>query len=82
MPSGSDTCQAVHAEINALIRCKDVEKIHTCYTTVFPCSNCLKTLLNTSCQRIVYMEGNVLDWWTKAGREVFRIENDVSKTRL
>jgi len=79
-PSGSDTCQAVHAEINALIRCKDVDALYVCYTTVFPCNNCMKTLLNTNCQYIVYMEGHdgmqpILEQWLKAGREVKMIEN-------
>lgn len=52
--AGSDTCQAVHAEMNALMYCKDVQTIDTCYVTVFPCNHCMKALLNTSCQRIVY----------------------------
>ncbi len=80
-PSGSDTCQAIHAEINALIRCKEPDAIHTCYTTLFPCNNCLKSLLNTSCQVIVYMEDHpdgpqVRAQWLKAGRSVKVIEND------
>jgi len=80
-PVGSDTCQAVHAEINALIRCKDPEKIAVCYTTTFPCNSCMKTLLNTSCQTIVYMEDHpggrhARDRWLAAGRSVKMIEND------
>ena len=75
---GSDTCQAVHAELNALIRCRCVDKIDTCYTTVFPCNNCMKTLLNTSCQRIVYEYEHetsemVREKWSKSGRKCDRI---------
>jgi len=78
---GSDTCQAVHAEINALIRCKDLDAVHTCYTTTFPCNNCMKTLLNTNCAIIVYMEDHpgghlVRQRWLEAGRSVKMIEND------
>ena len=78
---GSDTCQAVHAEINALIRCKDPEKIAVCYTTTFPCNSCMKTLLNTSCYLIVYMEDHsggpaARAKWLEAGRSVKMIEND------
>jgi len=74
---GSDSCQAIHAEINALIRCKDPDKIHTCYTTVFPCNNCMKSLLNTACQRIVYIDEHELSHlvrskWLEAGRSVKR----------
>ena len=55
-PSGSDLCIAVHAEANALLNCRDPEKIFTCYTTHAPCLRCAKTLLNTGCGRIVYVE--------------------------
>lgn len=68
-------CQAVHAEVNALADCHDVTKIHTCYTSTMPCNNCAKSLLNTGCQRIVYLndhEGGeaVRMQWRKAGRKV------------
>ena len=47
-------CDAIHAEQNALLQCRDVYAIHTCYTTTSPCITCVKLLLNTSCTRIVY----------------------------
>ena len=57
-PSGSnlDACQAIHAESNALLQCRDVWQIWTCYTTVSPCMWCVRLLLNTSCERIVFLE--------------------------
>jgi len=57
-PSGQglDTCQAIHAESNALLQCSDVWSIYTCYTTVSPCMWCVRLLLNTSCERIVFCE--------------------------
>ena len=72
---GSDTCQAVHAELNALLTCRDPDKIHTCYTSTMPCNNCMKTLLNTSCQRIVYLNDHesgqaVREKWQKTGRYI------------
>lgn len=51
-----DGCQAIHAEQNALLQCRDVYDISTCYVTVSPCVTCVKLLLNTSCQRIVFGE--------------------------
>lgn len=51
-----DKCQAVHAEQNALLQCKDTEDIYTAYITASPCITCVKMLLNTSCQRIVFAE--------------------------
>ena len=57
-PTGSDTCQAVHAEMNAVADCHDITKIHTCYVSVLPCNNCTKTLLNTGMQALVYLNGH------------------------
>lgn len=58
LPSGSghDLCEAVHAEQNALLQCRDVFEMHTCYCTTVPCITCAKLLLNTSCERVVYLE--------------------------
>ncbi len=56
--SGTDLskCEAIHAEINALLHCKDVYNINTCYVVSSPCLDCIKVLLNTSCKRIVFIE--------------------------
>ena len=51
-----DACEAIHAEQNALLQCRDVYQIETCYVTVSPCVTCVKLLLNTSCKRIVFRE--------------------------
>ena len=52
-----DACEAIHAEQNALLQCHDVQGIDTCYTTTSPCISCVKRLMNTSCQRIVFTDG-------------------------
>lgn len=73
-PSGTnlDSCQAIHAEQNALLQCRDVYSIHTAYVTTSPCVTCCKLLLNTGCQRIVFVEeyshGVSKDIWLKSGR--------------
>ena len=68
-----DGCHAIHAEQNALLQCKGVYEIETCYVTTSPCVTCTKLLLNTSCQRIVFMEEypqpQAEALWTSAGRE-------------
>jgi dCMP deaminase len=51
-----DRCVVVHAEANALLQCKDVWDIRTCYCTTIPCTGCIKLLANTSCLKIVYEE--------------------------
>jgi len=74
-PSGTnlDGCQAIHAEQNALLQCRDVHQIHTCYVTASPCMTCVKLLLNTSCERIVFTEEyphkEARELWVGSGRE-------------
>lgn len=74
-PSGTqlDGCEAIHGEQNALLQCRDVHAIDTCYVTVSPCVTCVKLLLNTSCQRIVFAkryahDEAASDLWLKTGR--------------
>lgn len=82
LPSGTglDKCEAIHAEQNALIQCKEPQNIHTCYTTVSPCIHCVKMLLNTSCQRIVFSElyphPDAMRLWEGAAREWIWISNE------
>lgn len=72
-PAGTPNgCQAIHAEQNALLQCKDVWALRACYTTSSPCLTCVKLLLNTSAERVVFdepyphPEAKVL--WERAGR--------------
>lgn len=55
-PSGTglELCEAIHAEANALLRCRDVSLIHTAYITHSPCLHCVKLLQNTGCKEIVF----------------------------
>lgn len=53
---GFDKCPAIHAEENALVQCKDIWQVKTCYTTSSPCIGCIKKLLNTSCLHIKFAE--------------------------
>lgn len=57
-PSGQglEKCEAIHAEANALLQCRNVYDIATAYVTVSPCVHCVKLLLNTSCWRIVFAD--------------------------
>lgn len=52
--NGLDKCQAIHAEQNALLQCKDVWSISKCYVTCSPCIHCVKLLMNTSCREVVF----------------------------
>ena len=66
-----DKCLAVHAEMNALLFCKNIMQVHTCYTTVSPCIQCIKALLQSSCKRLVYSDvydAVPLNLWDTANR--------------
>lgn len=69
-PSGTDlrNCYASHAEQNALISCKDIQAIKTAYVTTAPCDSCAKLFVNTSCQRIVYLED-----YPSSGEHIWRL---------
>ena len=70
---GSDTCLGVHAESNALLNCQDTYKLYKCYTTLAPCLRCTKTLLNTTCTEIMFIDGEDQEplaqkLWVSSGR--------------
>jgi dCMP deaminase len=75
LPSGYGLhlCEAVHAEWNALIQCNDSMAIHTAYCTASPCMVCVRMLMNTSCDRIVfrdvYPHPEARQQWIDGGRE-------------
>lgn len=58
LPSGTglDKCEAIHAEQNALLQCRDVYDIRRCYSTTAPCLHCVKLLLNTGCHEIIFFQ--------------------------
>ncbi len=74
LPSGTglELCEAIHAEANALLQCRNVYEIDTAYVTASPCMHCVKLLLNTSCKRIIFIEEyshpEAKNYWLKAGR--------------
>lgn len=84
-PSGQnlDGCQAIHAEQNALLQCKDVYSIEKCYVTTSPCMTCVKLLLNTSCQEIYFVDKYVHHeaekLWLDAGRRVWKQITDIGE---
>jgi len=85
LPSGTglDTCEAIHAETNALLQCSNVDRVETCYVTCSPCVSCVKLLLNTSCRRIVFAERYAHD---EVARELWerlnRVESPMWRTWL
>jgi dCMP deaminase len=82
-PSGTnlDGCQAIHAEQNALLQCRDPWVIHSAYVTASPCITCIKLLLNTTCQEIYFVEAyphpEATRLWTDAGRKLTKLNISV-----
>ena len=72
LPPGQDSCEAIHAEMNALLQCTNVNEIDTVYVTLSPCVRCTKVLLNTSAKRIVFKDAHLgatgRELWERAGR--------------
>lgn len=71
---GADLCEAVHAEQNALLQCKDPDAVRSVYVTAQPCMRCAKMLLNTGARRLLFAEAypqepQALQLWARAGRE-------------
>ena len=81
-----DKCEAIHAEQNALLQCKDVYDIDRVYTTLEPCVHCVKLLLNTSCEHIIFCEEYVhrdaKKLWILGGREWKYINKSIVLERL
>lgn len=48
-------CPSAHAEQNALLQCRVPEQIHTIYLTLSPCVSCIRIIMNTPCERIVFL---------------------------
>ena len=86
LPPGQDSCGAVHAEVNAVLQCRDPWAIAAAYVTLSPCVPCLKLLLNTSCKEIVFLAEHAgpngsmsQDLWLRAGRTWRKIERPAQK---
>lgn len=62
------SCNAIHAEINALIRCPDVNKAFAIYITTAPCDKCRLAIQNTAIELIFYPDGRGDYYMEKIGR--------------
>jgi dCMP deaminase len=49
-------CPSAHAEQNAILQCRVPEQIHTIYLTLSPCISCIRMIMNTPCEKIVFIE--------------------------
>ena len=65
-------CPSAHAEQNALLQCRVPDEIHTIYITLSPCVSCIRIIMNTPCERIVFLHEHrhhfARDMWTNKER--------------
>lgn len=83
LPSGEglDLCDAIHAEQNALTQCRTPRHARTIYCTTSPCVPCTKLLLNSTVQRIVFLEGysgRGEQLWRSSGRAWDQLDLETS----
>ena len=75
--SALSECEAIHAEMNALLQCRDVYSIKSVYCSASPCNYCIRHLLNTSAERIVfqieYPHVKAKQLWLANGREWLQV---------
>jgi len=72
-----ELCYAVHAEANALLQCRDINKISAVFTTDKPCQMCTNMLLNTSCQTIYFLKDYPHyseEIWINQNRRIIQID--------
>lgn len=66
-----DICEANHAEMSALVQLTEPDKASTLYCTTAPCINCVKAILLTNIQTIIFDSDYVLsgkELWVRSGR--------------
>lgn len=76
---GLGICEAIHAEQNALLQCKDPDRIHALYCTTAPCRHCTKMLLNTGCEYIFFLENYIESGerlWKDANKAWVQLEHE------
>lgn len=74
---GLDICRAQHAEVNAIVHCRDLQSATTIYVTVSPCVSCMKMIAATNIRKIVTNElysKEALDYWTSMGGALIQIK--------
>ena len=60
-----ELCRGVHAEINCIIQAAlhgtSIQGETALYCTTFPCMSCLKLIINSGVDRLVYKEGYAME---------------------
>ena len=60
-PLNSKYLYVCHAEFNAILNCERNVKDCTVYTTLFPCNECAKAIIQSGIKEVVYMADKYAD---------------------
>lgn len=63
-----DGCGCIHAEINALIRCTVLDRNKVMFSTVAPCPDCAKVIVNSGFKKVFYRD----DWENDLGIQILK----------
>lgn len=55
-PGDTKRCWAVHAEVNALLQCSDLERARHLFVSATPCFECAKAIANTGVTHVYAVE--------------------------
>lgn len=50
------SCNAIHAEVNALINCPKIDKAFAIYVTTKPCDKCMLSIRNSPIEYVYYSD--------------------------
>lgn len=50
-----------HAEMNAIMNCKQLPKGCTIYVTLFPCNECAKLIIQSGIKKVIYLKNKYKD---------------------
>jgi dCMP deaminase len=70
-PENTKYAYVVHSEVNALFNSRADTKNATIYTTLFPCNECAKALIQAGIKEIVYLSDKYSNvWFTQVAKRM------------
>lgn len=61
-------CMAIHAEVNAILQCSEIDNATSLYVSCTPCFQCAKIIANTNIKHIFVLQ----DYVDPAGKQVLQ----------
>ena len=75
-PEKTKYAYVVHAELNAILNAKGLTQETKLYSTLFPCNECAKAIIQAGIQEVIFMENLYPDqWFTKLASSFFTTTN-------